>query len=120
MSLVCIRGATTCINTKEDIIEKTETLLNTIIDKNNIDISNISNILFTATKDLDAAYPAVASRNMGIVNAALICIQEMYVVGSLGSCIRVMVSANINATQKDVIHIYLEKATVLRPDLALK
>jgi len=112
-----IRGATTAENTKENIIGNTRQLLEEIVKSNSLEIDQIVSILFTCTKDLNAAYPAVAAREMGITHAALMCVQEMDVVGSLPRCIRVQVTVAIDIPQKDVRHIYLKEARALRPDL---
>lgn len=116
-----IRGAITAeYNTKEEILEKTETLLNQMIQVNHLKPEEIVSILFTATKDLDQAYPAVAARKMGITEAALLCFQEMYVENSLSMCIRVCIVTQSDQNQKQANHVYLEKAVQLRPDLCPK
>lgn len=116
-----IRGAITVEkNDRECILENTRMLLNNIIKTNNIKKENIISIIFTATKDIDAVYPAVAAREIGIVQAGLMCTQEMYVKGSLEMCIRVIVNALCEDEQKNIKHIYLKKASVLRPDLSGK
>lgn len=116
--MTSIRGATTVLNNnKEEIIESTIELLHKIIDANNIDIEDIISILFTATKDITKVYPAVAARQIGIVNASLMCMDELYIEGSLPKCIRVMVSIETSKKQKDMKHIYLRNAINLRPDL---
>lgn len=115
--LINVRGAITCENTKEDILEKTEEMLVKIIEENNLKIEDITAVLFTATKDLDKVYPAVAARKIGITRAALMCMQEMYVEGSLEKCVRVMVTAESDKTQLQANHIYLGGAKKLRPDL---
>ena len=112
-----IRGATTADNTKESIIDSTKKLLLEILKVNKLDIVQIISVLFTATADLDRAYPAVAAREMGMTDAALMCVQEMHVAGSLPGCIRVLVTAETDIPQKDVRHVYLRGARVLRPDL---
>ena len=119
MSVVCIRGAITAQeNTKEEILKKTEILLNEINKENNIKDENIVSIVFTMTKDRNKVYPAVAARKIGITQAALLCYQELDIEGSLEKCIRVMYTCEMDCKQKDVKHIYLEGAKVLRPDLA--
>ncbi len=120
MMTIAIRGATTVAkNEKASILEATEELLLSIIKENEIELEEISSILLTATKDLTKVYPAVAARHIGITNAALMCVQEMYVEGSLEMCIRVMVQ--IQRKRSDVgvptKHIYLHGAAKLRPDL---
>lgn len=119
MSVVCIRGAITANeNSKEEILNKTEMLLKAINETNNINDEDIVSIVFTMTKDLNKVYPAVAARKIGITQAALLCYQELDIEGSLEKCIRVMYTCEKDCSQKDVKHIYLEGAKVLRPDLA--
>ena len=118
MLFYAIRGAITIEgNTPQEIREKTKTLLKTIIKKNSIDHKDIVSIIFTGTKDLDAEYPAVAAREMEMVNVPLFCCQEMYVEGSLTKCIRVLMHVQLPES-RDIEHIYLGRARSLRPDLA--
>jgi chorismate mutase len=117
----CIRGAITVnSNTKEEILNATKELLNNIIEANKLSSDEIVSILFTCTRDLDEAYPAVAARDIGITKAALMCVQEMYVKGSLTMCIRVMLQIQSDRTQTACKHIYLKNAAALRPDLEQK
>jgi len=117
MPIVCIRGAITAAeNTKTEILENTTLLLHEMLERNEISAKSIISVFFTATKDLDAAYPAVAARGLGITEAGLINMQEMHVEGSLQKCIRVLMHVE-GSTQTGVKHVYLKGATVLRPDL---
>lgn len=112
-----IRGATTAENTPESIFESTRVMLKEIFTVNGLDIGQIVSIIFTCTKDLDAAFPAVAARELGIVSAALMCVAEMDVPGSLPKCIRVMLLVETDLPQDEIDHVYLKGARVLRPDL---
>ncbi|MFZ5989777.1 MAG: chorismate mutase [Bacillota bacterium] len=113
-----IRGATTVINNDADeIISETEKLLNDIIEKNSLGEDDIISIIFTVTQDLNAAFPAVAARKIGYTNAALMCMNEIDVPGSLKKCIRIMMHINTDKKREDIKHIYLNGAKVLRPDL---
>ncbi len=120
MNIVAVRGAITVdSNTRDSILKHTKEMLQEILERNDINIDDIIQIQFTATKDLDVAYPAVAARNMGITCSALMCMQEMYVEGSLPMCIRVSVLAYSNTlTQNAVKHMYLKGASILRTDLS--
>lgn len=116
--LVSVRGAITVENnSKDEIIEATKNMLDEIIEKNEIEVCDLVTLIFTMTRDLDKVYPAVAGRELGIVNASLMCVDELYIEGSLEKCIRVMVQFYSNKSQKDVKHIYLKGAKFLRPDL---
>lgn len=117
MFFQAIRGAITVeSNTAKDILNKTKVLLDTIIDKNQLSTGDIVSITFTATKDLDAQYPAVAARELGMTMIPLMCCQEMHVEGSLEGCIRVLMYIQL-PQMRNIQHIYLEKASGLRPDL---
>lgn len=120
MKIVAIRGAITAEeNTKQSILEASKELLEAILTANSIDIKNIIQITFTCTSDLDEVYPAVAARNMGITEAALMCMQEMKVKDSLEKCIRVAVLYQSDCLmQSTVCHQYLKGAKKLRPDLS--
>jgi len=124
--MTSIRGAITVTeNTSEAILEAADELLRTIIEVNQLTIDQIIDITFSVTQDLDAVYPAVAARTMGIVDAGLFCVQEMFVKGSLPMCIRVLLhveylSSMRNKRQSDMRHVYLRDAMSLRPDLVAK
>lgn len=111
-----IRGAITTENTREQIFLDTITLINEILNVNKIKINDIVSIIFSATKDINEAYPAEAVRSMGIDSIPMMCFQEMYVKDSLQKCIRVIVFLNCD-NSKEIIHVYLKDAKKLRPDL---
>ncbi len=79
----------------------------------------VAAVIFTASPDLDAAYPAQAAREMGWNQVPMLCVQEMAVVGSLPRCIRVLVLWNTDLPPERIRHVYLGQARNLRPDWAL-
>ncbi len=112
------RGAITVEeNTPEAILEATETLLRAMVDANEIEEEAVASVFFTATPDVNAAFPAEAARKMGWLRAPLLCFQEMAVPDGLASCIRVLLHWNTTRSIDDVNHIFLRGAVVLRPDL---
>jgi chorismate mutase len=118
--LVSIRGAITIDeNIGDNILKNTKELLEEIMASNNLLNEDIISIIFSATKDITAVYPAVAAREVGITEASLLCVQEMNVDNSLKLCIRILMHVNKDCCQKDIKHIYLKEAKKLRPDLAL-
>lgn len=119
--MVAIRGANdVTANTVEAILAATTTMIESVMTANHLKDEDMISIFFSCTKDLDAVYPAVAARQMGIVNASLMCGQEMYVQGSLPMCVRLLMHVDKDMAQKDVQHIYLGKAANLRPDLMME
>ena len=118
MNFVAIRGATTVEeNIFNDILGATKELILEIEKLNLINRENVVSIIFSCTKDIDQVYPAKAARELGYTNAGLMCFNEMNVENSLDKCIRVMVFCNSNIRQKNIKHIYLKGAKILRPDL---
>lgn len=118
MFFYSVRGAT-CIkkNDENEIDLATRELLLEIIKKNDIAKEQIVQIIFSATRDITKIYPAASARKIGIVNASLLCLQEMYVENSLPLCIRILMNFNADTMDKKICHVYLHEAKKLRPDL---
>lgn len=113
-----VRGAIAAPeNTTEAILKATGDLLRALLAANPIQTEDIAAIYFSATADLNAAYPAAAARQMGLTAVPLFCVQEMAVAGSLPRCIRILLLWNTDLTQDRIRHIYLGEARQLRPDL---
>jgi chorismate mutase len=113
-----IRGAITVQeNSAEQILAATETLLLEIMRANDLAKGDIASIIFTVTDDLNAAFPAKAARQIGLLQPALMCAREIPVPGALPRCIRVLLHVNTPRTQEEIKHIYLGEAASLRPDL---
>lgn len=113
-----IRGATTVENNDAvEMLRETEKLLLEIVEKNQLKEEDIISIIFTVTHDLNATFPAVAARNIGWTNIALMCTNEIPVPGSLEKCIRVLMHINTDKRNSEIKHVYLNNATILRPDL---
>lgn len=112
-----IRGATTVkVNTREAILEATTELLTAMVEANGIDAQDIASAFFTSSRDLNAEFPAVAARQMGWINVALLCGHEMDVPGALPRCLRVLLHVNTEKKASEIVHIYLHGARVLRPE----
>lgn len=114
-----IRGATTVAsNDAECIAQGTAELVAEIISSNQLDTSAIISIIFTSTADLNATFPAIGARNLGLNDVPLFCATEIPVPGSLKRCIRCLVHINTNKSAHQLKHVYLHDAYQLRPDLA--
>lgn len=114
-----VRGAITVTeNNEEQIVQNTERLLREMIRKNDIDPDQVASVFISATNDLNACFPAKALRKIdGWTYVPVTCMQEMAVEGSLEKCVRVMMHINTTRSQKEIRHVYMEKAKNLRPDL---
>ena len=112
-----IRGATTSSgNSIKEIENAVEELINELISRNNLLESNILSIVFTATKDLDACFPAsIARKYKGLDSVAFLDCQQMYVPNDIQFCIRLM--AQVMLPSKSTLkHPYLRGAAKLRID----
>ena len=117
MALACrgIRGATTSNeNTKTAIFEATQDLLTNVISSNAIESEDMAAIFFTTSPNLNADFPAVAARALGLTEVALLCGHEMAVPDGLENCIRVLILVNTEKRQEDLNHVYLRGAVNLR------
>lgn len=113
-----VRGATTVeSNTVEAILEATRELLAMMLKANEIDTEYVASAFFTTTLDLNAEFPALAARDMVGTNVALMCGHEMNKPGALPMCLRIMLHVNTEKPARDIKHIYLRGAKVLRPDI---
>ncbi|MDY0168808.1 MAG: chorismate mutase [Thermoguttaceae bacterium] len=113
-----VRGATTAEeNTPESILEATRQLLALMIRANDIEPEDVASAVFTTTTDLNAEFPALAARQLGWFDVALMCYHELDVPGSLPRCIRILLHWNSDKPASDVVHVYIKQAARLRPDL---
>jgi chorismate mutase len=115
--LRALRGATTTSNTARDITAATRELLEQMLVRNEVAPEDLVSIVFTATPDLDAEFPAVAARDLGISTVPLLCAVEIGVEGSLPNCVRVLMHLYTDRTPERLEHVYLRDAEALRSDL---
>lgn len=114
-----VRGATTVVaDSAEAITAATGELLSEMLERNSLRSEDLISIVFTATPDLSAEFPAVAARALGMADVPLLCAQEIAVPGALGRCIRVLLHVNTDRERRELRHVYLNGAVDLRSDLA--
>jgi len=111
-----IRGAITVPeNNKASIMAATKELLKEMVRANDIRMSDIAAILFTTTSDVNAEFPAAATRELDWPHhLALLCGHEMNVPNSLPHCLRILMLVNTKKTAEEVTHIYLGEAQKLK------
>ena len=113
-----VRGATNVeANTPEEILKATRQLLALMIRQNNIREEDVASAIFSTTTDLDAEFPALAARQLGWLNVAMICVHELDVPGSLRQCVRILLNWNTDKSADQLVHVYIKEAARLRPDL---
>ena len=113
-----VRGAVPVrANTPDEILRAADRLLRLLIEKNGIHQDDVSSAIFTTTKDVNAEYPAIAARKLGWRGVAMLCGHEMEVPHGLQACLRILIHWNTDKSQQDIVHVYLEEARSLRPDM---
>ncbi|MNC61491.1 Chorismate mutase AroH [compost metagenome] len=104
---------------EKEILQATSDLLLRIVEDNHVVPEDICSVFVTTTEDLTSAFPAKAIRQLeGWELVPLMCSLEIPVKPSLPRCIRLMVHINTDKSQKEIRHVYLNDARVLRPDIA--
>jgi chorismate mutase len=117
LRLFALRGANAVdANRADQILAATDELMHALMDRNDLDAENIVSCIFTLTDDLNAEFPALAARRMGLHQVPLLCAREIPVPGSMPGVIRVLVHYYA-ADDHQPAHIYLHGARALRSDL---
>lgn len=117
-TLRALRGATTCgADTAEEVAAATQELLLALLERNDLSHDDLVSVIFTATPDLTAMFPATAARAVGFGDVPLLCATEIDVPGAMPRCLRVLVHAYSDRAPRDLRHVYLRGAQSLRDDL---
>jgi chorismate mutase len=115
--LYAVRGAIKAdSNDVDSILGATEELLRELMSRNELDPEQMVSCLFTATDDLNAEFPAVAARRLGLDQVPLLCTRELDVPGAMRSVLRVLLHYYAPEGHSPV-HAYLGEAQQLRTDL---
>jgi chorismate mutase len=117
VKLRALRGATTVEeNEAEAILDATDELVRELMDRNALPAERMVSCIFTCTDDLNAEFPAVAARRLGLGAVPLLCTREIAVPGSLPRTIRLLLHCYADE-HEPAQHVYLREAVVLRRDL---
>jgi len=118
MPVRAVRGATQIdADDRQQILDATTELLQAVLDANALTPDDLISVLFTATPDLTAEFPAYAARQMGIVDVPLLCAGEIDVPGAMPRVLRLMAHVESERPRAEVRHVYLRGAAALRSDL---
>lgn len=115
MALRAVRGATRVgSDDRDEILEATRELVQRVMDVNGVAVDDVVDMFFTATGDLSSVAPAVAARQLGYLDTALICLQEMHVDGALTHVVRLLAHVETDRPQRELEMVYLRGTDVLR------
>jgi chorismate mutase len=117
MKLRALRGAITVPENEPDsILSATEELVREVMERNSLAPDQMVSCIFTCTDDLDAEFPAVAARRLGLSSVPLLCAREIDVPGALPRVIRLLLHCYADP-DSEPRHVYLREAESLRRDL---
>jgi chorismate mutase len=114
-----IRGAVQVdANERAAILEGSTELVAEVMARNNLDTDDVISVLFTATPDLTAEFPALAARKIGFQDVPLLCASEIDVPGALPRVVRLLMHVETGKPRSELQHVYLRGAAALRLDIA--
>jgi chorismate mutase len=117
MRLFALRGANSVeANERSAILDATTVLVHELMDRNALTPDAMVSCIFTLTDDLDAEFPALAARRLGLDKIPLLCAREIPVPGALPKVVRLMLHYYA-PDDHEPRHVYLGAARALRSDL---
>jgi len=118
MRVWAIRGAITLeADTRAQVQTQTQRLVKEMLARNDVGHEDIVSIVFTATADVSAEFPATAARALGLGDVPLLCARELSIEGGMPLCIRILMHAYTERSRGELHHVYLDGARSLRDDL---
>ena len=118
MAVRAVRGA---IQVDEDdrqqVLDATTELLQTVLERNGLEVDDFISVIFTATSDLVSEFPAYAARQLGFGEVPLLCARELEIEGSMPRVVRMLAHVETDLPRSEVKHAFLRGAAALRRDL---
>ena len=119
MAVRAVRGAVQISsNDRDEVLAGTTELVTEVMSRNELSTDDVISVLFTATPDLTAEFPALAARKIGFHDVPLICASEIARPGAMPRVIRLMAHVETDRPRSTIQHVYLRGAAALRLDIA--
>jgi chorismate mutase len=113
-----VRGATQLeADTREHMLVRVAEMVSDVMVSNGLDVDDFISVIFTATTDLVAEFPAYAARRLGFGEVPLLCARELEIEGSMPRVVRMLAHVETDLPRSEVTHCYLHGAASLRSDL---
>ena len=118
MAVRAVRGATQLDeDVREHMLERVAEMVVDVMEANALEVDDFISVIFTATSDLVAEFPAYAARRLGFGEIPLLCARELEIDGSMPRVVRMMAHVETELPRADITHVYLHGAANLRRDL---
>lgn len=119
MAVRAVRGATQLEeDEREHMLERVAEMVTDVMSVNRLTVDDFISVIFTATSDLVAEFPAYAARRLGFDDVPLLCARELDVEGAMPRIVRMLAHVETDLPRADVTHVYLHGASSLRRDLS--
>ncbi|MGO8958334.1 MAG: chorismate mutase [Streptosporangiaceae bacterium] len=119
MAVRAVRGAVQVEgNDRTEILAGTTELVTEVMSRNELSPEDVISVIFTATPDLTAEFPALAARQLGFQEVPLLCASELDVPGAMPRVVRLMMHVETSKPRSALQHVYLRGANALRLDIA--
>jgi chorismate mutase len=114
-----IRGAVQVgANERGAVLDATTELVTEVMTRNELAPEDVISVVFTATPDLTAEFPALAARKLGFQDVPLLCASEIGVTGAMPRVVRLLMHVETPKQRSGLTHVYLRGAAALRLDIA--
>ncbi len=118
-SVRAVRGATQLeADSRDHMLDRVAEMVRVVMEANSLEVDDFISIVFTATPDLHAEFPAYAARQLGFDDVPLMCASEIAVEGAMPRVVRMMAHVETGLGRADITHVYLHGAAALRRDLS--
>lgn len=118
MAVRAVRGATQLeADTREQMLDRVSEMVTDVMAANGLGVEDFISVVFTATSDLVAEFPAYAARQLGFGEVPLLCARELEIEGSMPRVVRMLAHVETDLPRSEVTHVYLHGAAALRSDL---
>ena len=119
MAVRAVRGATQLdADDRDHMLERVAEMVLDAMEANGLVVDDFISVIFTATADLVAEFPAYAARRLGFDDVPLICARELEIEGSMPRVVRMLAHVETHLSRAEVTHVYLHGAAGLRRDLS--
>jgi len=113
-----VRGATQLVSdTREEMLDRVAEMVTEVMSANQLEVDDFISVIFTATSDLVAEFPAYAARQLGFGEIPLLCARELEINGSMPRVVRMLAHVETDQPRAEITHVYLHGAAALRTDL---
>ena len=89
---------------RDQILDGASELVREMLARNHLSNDDLISVVFTATPDLTAEFPAYAARLMGMTDVPLLCATEIAVPGAMPRVLRLLAHVETDLARREIVH----------------